>query len=284
MAINVSGKVWELDLPPVDKLVLLALTDHADSDGKNIRPGNALLCAKTGLSERTITSKIASFIQQGILEPAHDETGRGHIREFEVHLDGIPRHRHFIAKDREKVERRSTFHRRQKVEADARKVESDDVKVEADARKVESDGNALIGIEPSRTVKESSKNQSERKAARQPDPFYESFREKYEAIYECPYRSKKGDFVQLSDCRKQGGEWLTLPRWSKAVEHYFSSDLGNHTLADLASRFGAFYRAPLDRYGKPLNQNGASNGRVYGSSADTRTISDFGIRDAQRVI
>lgn len=89
-------------------------------------------------------------------------------------------------------------------------------------------------------------------AQRKPNPFYEAFAERYQQAYGCPYQNKKQDFVQLAKCREQNGEWLTTDRWLTALGNYFASPQGNHTLADFSSRFGAFFRSALDRYGKPV--------------------------------
>jgi hypothetical protein len=113
---KISGKVWELDLDPVDKLVLLALADHADHEGNNVRPGNDLLCAKTGLSERTVGKKIEKFIEKGILVPVRLKTGPGTLREFSLATDQLPRHELFIKRDLKKIERASTVQRPKTVE------------------------------------------------------------------------------------------------------------------------------------------------------------------------
>lgn len=97
---------------------------------------------------------------------------------------------------------------------------------------------------------------SEVKPEKPKNPFCESFRLAYESAYSCPYQSKAADFVQLAACRKTGGEWLTPDRWQIAVGNYFASELGNHTLADLSARFGAFFRSRLDRFGKPMQAAG----------------------------
>ena len=43
MSGKISGMVWDLDLPHPELLVLLAITDHANHDGRNMYPGVALL-------------------------------------------------------------------------------------------------------------------------------------------------------------------------------------------------------------------------------------------------
>lgn len=87
-------------------------------------------------------------------------------------------------------------------------------------------------------------------------PWVQTFGDAYELVYEKPYESHRGDYSQLRKLTllpdKTGQPWLTLERFQQGVAHYFSSDLGNHTLADLAVRFGSFYRSALDRYGKPV--------------------------------
>ncbi len=101
MSAKVSGQVWELDLPPTDKLVLLALADHADHEGKNIRPGNELLCAKTGLSQQRVTQAIANFVKLGVLLPVNRKTGRTHKREFTLNTNPIKKRRYFKDKEEE---------------------------------------------------------------------------------------------------------------------------------------------------------------------------------------
>lgn len=105
MSAKVSGKVWELMLDPMDKYVLLALSDHADHEGNNVRPGNELLCAKTGLSEKTIGVKIEKLTKLGLLDPVTGGTGRGRKRELSVDPDAGKRHPYFIERDRKKAER-----------------------------------------------------------------------------------------------------------------------------------------------------------------------------------
>lgn len=146
MSVKISGQVWELDLDPMDKFVLLALSDHADHEGQSIKPGNALLCAKTGLSEKTIGMKIARFLEMGILEPVEVSTGRGNVREFSANLEGVERHPYFIEKDKRKVERASTFQ-------NSKRSNLTPIKVELDAVKVELDGITYKEHEPSEPSK-----------------------------------------------------------------------------------------------------------------------------------
>lgn len=302
MSAKISGKVWELELDPTEKLVLLALSDHADHEGNNVRPGNDLLVAKTGLSERTIGLKIASFIERGILEPEDTATGRGRVREFTLDPDQCERRQYFIERDKRRTEQA-----RQKVEArstdtakkgrstfdryEEQKVESDSRKVEADAQKVEFDGNAYKeyepSIEPSIEPFSPPSAQPETLALEKPskpqDAFYSSFVTSYAQVYGCPYQNKRADFVQLAACRKQGGEWLTADRWQTALVNYFASPLGAHTLADLSNRFGTFFRSALDRFGKPVQPARVISGKFGSSINAANSTEDEFYAEVQRI-
>jgi hypothetical protein len=75
---------WALDLPPPAKLVLLAIVEHANDDGR-CWPSVATLCRRTGLSERTVRREIHSLCNvRGLLTvDRHD----GRANRFTVMLD-----------------------------------------------------------------------------------------------------------------------------------------------------------------------------------------------------
>jgi hypothetical protein len=84
-----------------------------------------------------------------------------------------------------------------------------------------------------------------------PDPTYEAFASAFERNRSIPYKSTKGDFVQLADLRKR----LSLatrempPGWDRMCENYFGSDLMvRYTLADLCARADIFMRQSLRRF------------------------------------
>lgn len=54
MSGKLSGQVWDLDLPHAEAWVLMCLADHADHDGKNVRPRLDLIAWKTGYSKRQV--------------------------------------------------------------------------------------------------------------------------------------------------------------------------------------------------------------------------------------
>ena len=108
MSVKISGKVWELDIDPIDKLVLLALADHADHEGENVRPGHELLAAKTGLSEKTIGTKIEHFVAQGWIEiEGNRQGGRGRKRDYSIDIEQAPRRQYFIRRDEERAQKRA---------------------------------------------------------------------------------------------------------------------------------------------------------------------------------
>lgn len=61
------GKVWDLDLPHNQLLVLLALADHADHEGNNVYPSLGLVAWKTGYSEQQVRRILKLLVESGIL-------------------------------------------------------------------------------------------------------------------------------------------------------------------------------------------------------------------------
>lgn len=67
MSAKAMGRVWDLDLPHNKRLVLLAMADHADHEGRNIYPSTDLIAWKTGYSYRQVQRVIDTLIADGIL-------------------------------------------------------------------------------------------------------------------------------------------------------------------------------------------------------------------------
>lgn len=85
MSVKVMGLVWDLELPADQKLVLLALADHADHSGENCRPGIALLARKCSYSERQIQYVIGRLKAAGLIEKIGSERGgRGSVTTYRV--------------------------------------------------------------------------------------------------------------------------------------------------------------------------------------------------------
>ena len=67
MAINVIDLVWELDLPPTEKYILIAYVDHSDKNGESIFPSLARVAWKTGKSKRSVQDIRDKLKARGIL-------------------------------------------------------------------------------------------------------------------------------------------------------------------------------------------------------------------------
>jgi hypothetical protein len=73
MSVKVMGLVWDVKMPPNEKLVLLAYADHAAHDGTSIYPAVALVAEKTGYSEREVQRVTRTLQKKGLL--VSDGTG-----------------------------------------------------------------------------------------------------------------------------------------------------------------------------------------------------------------
>ena len=67
MAWQIYKRVWEYDLAPSDKLVALALADHASADGTRAFPSKTRLAKMTGLSDRSVQRSLANLVEAGII-------------------------------------------------------------------------------------------------------------------------------------------------------------------------------------------------------------------------
>lgn len=67
MSIRLMSAIFESEtLGPTERLVMLALADHADDDGR-CYPSIARLCQRTGLSERAVQTNIRKLVDQGYI-------------------------------------------------------------------------------------------------------------------------------------------------------------------------------------------------------------------------
>lgn len=67
MSVKVSGWVWDMNLPSSQKLVALALADHAHDDGTEARPGVTGLSKKCSMNERTAQRSIRDLLAKGVI-------------------------------------------------------------------------------------------------------------------------------------------------------------------------------------------------------------------------
>ena len=98
MSVKVMAEVWGLDLRTTPKLVLLALSDHADDDGKSAYPSVDRLAWKCGLNRRTVQRTLRELEAAELIVPvAHAAGGRGKATEFHIHTIKGVRMSPFIA-------------------------------------------------------------------------------------------------------------------------------------------------------------------------------------------
>jgi hypothetical protein len=88
MSVTVMALVWQTDLPPHHKLVLLAYADHANDDGESIYPGAARMAAKTSYSPGSIGRTTKDLVAAGLLIRVR-RGYRGQRAEFAIDLDTL---------------------------------------------------------------------------------------------------------------------------------------------------------------------------------------------------
>ena len=76
MSGKIMGKVWDLDLPHNQLLILLALADHADHEGNNVYPSLGLVAWKTGYSEQQVRRVMRDLEKAGILKATERKPGK----------------------------------------------------------------------------------------------------------------------------------------------------------------------------------------------------------------
>jgi DNA-binding MarR family transcriptional regulator len=86
VSVKQMGMVWELDLPPNHKIVLLAYADHADDDGGSVFPSLGRIAHKTGYSKDQVRRISRELADAGLMEKVQDATPRRGA-EYELHLE-----------------------------------------------------------------------------------------------------------------------------------------------------------------------------------------------------
>jgi len=88
MSVKVMGRVWDADLPPNHKLVLLAYADAAEHDGTRSYPGWERLVQMTGYSRMHVHRITSELLGSGLLVQVR--AGRRNQRaEFRIPLERI---------------------------------------------------------------------------------------------------------------------------------------------------------------------------------------------------
>ena len=94
MSVKVMGLLWDLDLPPSDKLVALALADHADHDGNRAYPSVPMLAYKVGLGTTQTRAHLRALEGMGVIVRVNlgkggQRGGRGIPTEYRFDMDLI---------------------------------------------------------------------------------------------------------------------------------------------------------------------------------------------------
>lgn len=87
MSISIMSQVFENTvLSPTEKLIMLALADHANDEGKSIYPSQSRLSRKTGLARGTINRHIQSLIDLGYLKSTGFRADLNNVLELEIQI------------------------------------------------------------------------------------------------------------------------------------------------------------------------------------------------------
>lgn len=86
MSVKIMGQLWDLQLAHRELLLLLAITDHADHDGRNMFPSIDLLAYKTGYSRSTVKRVLHALVERGVLE-RQERPGKSSL--YNIRLDRI---------------------------------------------------------------------------------------------------------------------------------------------------------------------------------------------------
>jgi Helix-turn-helix domain len=90
LSIKVISQVFELAVTATEKIVLLALADHAHDDGTRAYPSVALLTRKTSLSRRGVQTVLRRLERKGLIMPTeHLAGGRKGTTEYRFTLTPI---------------------------------------------------------------------------------------------------------------------------------------------------------------------------------------------------
>jgi hypothetical protein len=90
MSSRISGIAWDADLPRAEKFILLAMADHADHEGENVRPSVALIVRKTGYGRTHVLATQERLRERGILEVVAMRATEGRPTLYRILVENIP--------------------------------------------------------------------------------------------------------------------------------------------------------------------------------------------------
>jgi len=90
MSVRAMAWAWRQQLSGPEKLVLMALADHADEDGI-CWPGNAHIARKCNLSQRSVQRHIKNLIDNGFMTAhrRYRDTGGQTSNRYVLNVDGV---------------------------------------------------------------------------------------------------------------------------------------------------------------------------------------------------
>ncbi len=91
MSLHALDWAFKLPIPPTQKLVLLAMADHADAEGV-CWPSVPNLCAKTSLARRTVFAMQAWLEAHGLIQKVEQGGGRGYSTRWRLAVGAEPIH------------------------------------------------------------------------------------------------------------------------------------------------------------------------------------------------
>jgi hypothetical protein len=95
MSVRIMSLVFEnTKLSSTEKLVMLALADHANDEGKSVYPSQQTLSRKTGLARATVNKHISELVDKGYLRRVRYMEERSNILELAImlrplHMGGV---------------------------------------------------------------------------------------------------------------------------------------------------------------------------------------------------
>lgn len=95
MSIRLMSDVWRLDLPTVEKMVLLIIADHANDEGTQAYPSQATMAAKASISIRTVQRSVNTLVNRGFIRVFKGAGGSADCRDdrrphlYQINIDKL---------------------------------------------------------------------------------------------------------------------------------------------------------------------------------------------------
>lgn len=96
MSAKTTGHIWDIDIPAAQRMVLLAMVDHADHDGEHINAPIRYIAWKTGYSARNTARIVDTLIKAGLLIVT--KQGLGEASEYKFDLSHVKLKRLYVGR------------------------------------------------------------------------------------------------------------------------------------------------------------------------------------------